>query len=80
MFFDHTFCWGESSEDAALALGFGSLFNHSYKPNAVYERLLAHNQIHFFAHRDIDFGEEITVNYNRDPNEDAPLWFTPQSS
>ncbi len=77
VFFDHTFYWGEDEEDAALALGFGSLFNHSYRPNAVYTRLFAEGQIHFFALRDIVPGEEITINYNGDPDDDQPLWFTP---
>jgi hypothetical protein len=77
VFFDHTFYWGEDEEDAALALGFGSLFNHSYRPNAVYTRFFAEGQIHFFTLRDIEPGEEVTINYNGDPADDQPLWFTP---
>ncbi len=77
VFYDHTFYWGEEGEDAALALGFGSLFNHSYKPNAVYDRRFAGDEIHFFALLDIAAGEEITVNYNGAPDDDQPLWFTP---
>ena len=55
----------------ALALGFGSLYNHSYSPNARYDD--AGNQIkEYRALRDIERGEEITINYNgaedvRDP-------------
>ena len=33
--------------------------------------------ISFFAHRDIAQGEEITTNYNGDPESQAPIWFPP---
>lgn len=47
----------------ALALGFGSLYNHSYSPNARYDD--AGGQIkEYRALRDIQPGEEITINYN----------------
>ncbi len=47
----------------ALALGFGSLYNHSYQPNARYDD--AGRQVkEFRALRDIQAGEEITINYN----------------
>lgn len=47
----------------ALALGFGSLYNHSYSPNARYDD--AGNQVkEYRALRDIEQGEEITINYN----------------
>ncbi len=47
----------------ALALGYGSLYNHSYSPNARYDD--AGKQIkEFMALRDIQPGEEITINYN----------------
>ncbi len=47
----------------ALALGFGSLYNHSYSPNARYDD--AGKQVkEFMALRDILPGEEITINYN----------------
>lgn len=47
----------------ALALGFGSLYNHSYNPNARYDD--PGNQVkEYRALRDIHPGEEITINYN----------------
>jgi hypothetical protein len=49
--------------NVALALGFGSLYNHSYSPNARYDD--AGRQIkEYKALRDIQKGEEITINYN----------------
>ncbi|MFM7036857.1 MAG: SET domain-containing protein [Planctomycetaceae bacterium] len=47
----------------ALALGFGSLYNHSFSPNARYDD--AGRQVkEYRALRDIQKGEEITINYN----------------
>ena len=40
VFFDYTFEWGWEGETAAIALGYGSLYNHSYTPNARYEKRL----------------------------------------
>lgn len=50
----------------ALALGNGSLFNHSENPNAQFS-FNKHNQIlKFHALRPIQAGEEITVDYGYD--------------
>lgn len=48
----------------AVALGFGSLYNHSYQPNATYRIDLLRKTIEFVAIKDIQADEEITVNYN----------------
>ena len=76
--FDYTFEWGWEGEDAALALGYGSLYNHSYSPNARYTKRLEDAVIDFSALRPIEPGEEILVNYNGEPNDRAPLWFPAQ--
>ncbi|MBW4497256.1 MAG: SET domain-containing protein [Oscillatoria princeps RMCB-10] len=69
--------WGEKLEDAALSLGYGSLYNHSYDPNAVYVKKIEEFVIDFVALREIEEGEEITVNYNGRPDDKSPLWFEP---
>jgi uncharacterized protein len=71
----YVFSWGEEMEYAALALGLGSLFNHSFRPNARYFNRLENNVIEFIAIRDIRESEEVFVNYNRDPEDMTPLWF-----
>jgi len=68
------YCY-EWDGDYALALGMGSLFNHSYQPNAVYTRQLADLAMAYTALRDIAADEEITVNYNGDPTDQDPVWF-----
>ena len=73
--YNYYFSWGEDLEEAAFALGNGSLYNHSYNPNAEYIKLLDKKLIQFVAHTNIQSGEEITVNYNGDPSSDKSLWF-----
>ncbi len=74
---NYYFMWGEGreTEKAAVCLGFGSLFNHSYEPNATYKKRIAERLIDFVAIKDIQKGEEITVNYNYgDPDDKKTLW------
>ena len=57
----------------AVALGYGSLYNHSFKPNAIYEHGYA--AMKYVALRNIKPGEEITINYNWDPKDRSPVGF-----
>lgn len=66
------FDWG--CNQVALALGYGSLYNHSYRPNARYDDVGPLTKA-FKALRDIAPGEEITVNYNGEPGRRAKVWF-----
>ena len=52
-----------------------SLYNHSYKPNAIYIRKVSEKVIDFVAIRDIEAGEEITINYNGVSDSNQPVWF-----
>lgn len=72
---NYYFLWGKGMETVAICLGFGSLYNHSYEPNATYMKHLEEETIHFNAIKDIQKDEEITVNYNHgNPNDKTPLW------
>jgi SET domain-containing protein len=57
---EYVFRWREG--EVAIALGYGSLYNHSYEPNARFYSEGRLTQV-FSALRDIDAGEEITINY-----------------
>ena len=57
-----------------MALGYGSLYNHSDRPNARYHDEGGRTKV-FTAIRDIGPGEEITVNYNGDPCDETPVGF-----
>ena len=61
---DYVFEWGRGT--VALALGYGSLYNHSFDPNARYDDEGQMTKV-YTAIRDIKAGEEITINYNGDP-------------
>ena len=73
---DYAFDWGEKDEHAAIALGYISIYNHSYSPNAQLEQMLDELMMEIVAIKDIEPGEEITINYNGDPAKQDPLWFT----
>lgn len=71
---DYVFEYG--ANHTAILLGYGSLFNHSYKPNATYDINFNNHTFDFFAYTDIKAGDEILINYNGDVDCDDPLWFT----
>jgi len=70
---DYVYEYG--ANHTALLLGYGSLFNHSYEPNATYEISFEKHTFDFYAYRDIGAGEEIFINYNGEEDNMDPLWF-----
>ena len=72
---DYYFSWGEDDKGAAIALGYGSLYNHSYQPNARYLVDFEMETISIYSIKDIAAGEEIKINYNGLPDDQSPLWF-----
>lgn len=70
------FHWGDSGvADVALALGYGSLYNHAWRPNARYETDVEGAVVRFVAVRPIETGDEVTINYTGDPEGVGDLWF-----
>ncbi len=76
--FNYYFEWAEDSKSGAIALGYGSMYNHSYKPNAHYRADMEMDTIDFYALKSIPAGSEIFVNYNGLPDDKSPLWFKPK--
>ncbi len=65
-----------STRGAALVLGFGSIYNHSYSPNADWKQNFKTRSMIYRAIKTIKKGEEIMVNYNGEPDDNAPIdWF-----
>jgi SET domain-containing protein len=61
---DHyVFKWGPDGKTLAVALGYGSLYNHSATPNARFSPRTAKDDIVFRASRDIAAGEQILIDY-----------------
>ncbi|MGI5992615.1 MAG: SET domain-containing protein [Methanosarcina sp.] len=73
--YNYYFAWGPDSKDAAIALGYGSLYNHSYMPNARYYKDFDNSLLKYVCIRDIQEDEEITINYNCNPEDKTPVWF-----
>ena len=72
---DFYFLWGDDEKSAAIALGFGSLFNHAIYPNLDYEMDFELNTISFVALQDIDPWTELTINYNGKSGDSQEVWF-----
>jgi SET domain-containing protein len=67
----YVYYWKEDL--VAIALGYGSLYNHSFEPEADYH--FDEHSITYIALRDIAPGEEIHINYENDPEDQSPLGF-----
>lgn len=74
--YNYYFLWGEDDKQTAICLGYGSIYNHSYKPNVEYEADYAAETITFITIKNIKAGEELTMNYNCDPDNQNPVWFS----
>jgi uncharacterized protein len=72
---DYYFAWGKGFKQAAVVWGYGSLFNHSYTPNAKYIKDEENSVVRFIAIKDISQDEEIIINYNGHPDDKTKLWF-----
>ena len=68
-----------STRGAAVVLGYGSIYNHSFSPNADWKQNFKTQSMVFRAIKTIKKGEEITVNYNSEPDDQTPIdWFEVQ--
>ena len=72
------FHWGDTS-DVAVALGYGSLYNHAWSANARYETDVEAGVVRFVAVRPLAAGDEVTINYTGDPEGRGELWFEPEA-
>ena len=72
----YVYAWDAQAgnEYVAVALGYGSLYNHSYNPNAVF-RLESPDILEFVAIKQIEKNEEIMINYNGQPDDNRPVDF-----
>ncbi len=58
-----------------LALGYGSLYNHTDENNAKYEINKDKKEMKITALKDISKGEEVFLNYKGSSDSKIPLWF-----
>jgi SET domain-containing protein len=72
---DYIFEWGPAKEQCCMALGFLPMYNHSYQSNSEYFMDFEDATIMVKTTRKIEKGEEITINYNGDWNDEKKVWF-----
>lgn len=73
---DHYIYPWRSTRSAAVVFGFGSIYNHSFHPNADWKQDFRSTRMVYRAIRKIKKGEEITINYNGEPDDMTPIeWF-----
>lgn len=73
--YDYYFMWGDDQRDMAIALGYGSLYNHDAHPNANYETYFEEEILVIKAIMDIPAHTEITISYLQDPGNHDKVWF-----
>ena len=72
---DYIFEWGIKKDKCCIAMGYLSLYNHSYKSNCEYFMNFEDEVIEIKTVRVIEKGEELTINYNGDWNDRKKVWF-----
>lgn len=72
---DYYFLWGENEQEIGIILGYGSIYNHAATPNAEYYPDYSADTLSIFCLKDIAPGEEITLNYNGNPDDQSAVWF-----
>ncbi len=73
---DYIFEWQPDGQNlCCMALGWVPIYNHSYTSNCEYFMIYEDQSIYIQTIRDIDAGEELTINYSGDWNETKEVWF-----
>jgi hypothetical protein len=72
---DYIFEWGAEKDKCCMALGFIPIYNHSYKSNCEYFMDFEEETIFVKTVRAIEKGEELTINYNGDWDNETKVWF-----
>ncbi|HVW58480.1 MAG TPA: SET domain-containing protein, partial [Puia sp.] len=76
---DYIFEWGPDRRSCCMALGYIPMYNHSYRSNCEYEMDYDEELISVRTVRFIQAGEELSINYNGDWNNETPVWFDVRS-
>ena len=72
---DYIFEWGHTKNQCCVALGLVSMYNHSYTSNCEYFMDFEEETIQVKTVKAIKKGEELTINYNGDWNNEKRIWF-----
>lgn len=72
---DYFFNFNKEEGTLALALGFGSLYNHAVHSNAAYSLNRENKTMQYYALEDIKPGTEICINYGGESGKEYKEWF-----
>lgn len=73
---DYIFEWQPDGQNlCCMALGWVPIYNHSYTSNCEYFMVYEDQSIYIQTIRDIEAGEELTINYSGTWNETKEVWF-----
>lgn len=72
---DYFFNFNKEEHTLALVLGFGSLYNHATRNNAVYTLDRENKTMEYYALEDIPPGTEICINYSGEYGKEYKEWF-----
>lgn len=73
--YDYYFLWEEEGYEACIALGYGSLYNHSTTPNAEVVMDYDDGTIRIEASKVIEASSEILIDYTGGTRGIVKLWF-----
>jgi uncharacterized protein len=72
---NYLFFFGKNKKHAAIVLGYGSIYNHSYSPNSTFKIKPKDAVVIFVATKAVKKDEEITFDYKHGSITKKPLWF-----
>jgi len=70
---DYLFEWEENN--CCMAMGLVPVYNHACPSNCEYVQDYEAGVIRIYTIRPIEAGEELTINYQGDYDNDTPVWF-----
>jgi SET domain-containing protein len=73
--YNYIFEWGDDNKQACIALGYVSIYNHSYHSNCEYEMDFESDLITIKTVKPVGKGEELFINYNADADDETAIWF-----
>lgn len=78
---DYIFEWRPDGKQwCCMAAGYVPIYNHAAPSNCEYEMDYEAATIKITTMREIAAGEELTINYNGDYDDLAPVWFELQQA
>ena len=73
--YNYIFEWGDDNTQCCVALGYVSLYNHQSPATCEYLMYFEEALMKITTMLPVGKGEELTINYSTDWNEEKPIWF-----